>query len=84
MPGGILILDGLTMPQALRAIERRMDAMLVFELQLLACELASEGAGRETIEAMLVDRREQFATWRGERLAELRRWLVGCDRRRMH
>jgi hypothetical protein len=84
MPGGILILDGLTTPQCLAVIARRLDAIRDFEIAWLAAELAGEGMNRSLIDAMLADRREEFAAWRGECLAELRRWLVGCDRRRLH
>jgi hypothetical protein len=77
----VLVLDGLTTPQALAVISRRFDTILAFEMAWLAAELVGEGMDRSLIDAMLADRREEFAAWRGERLAELCQWLVGCNRR---
>jgi hypothetical protein len=81
MPGNILILDGMTTPQALAVISRRFDTMLAFEIAWLAAALAGEGMDRSLIDAMLEDRREEFAAWRNEHLDELRAWLLACDRR---
>jgi len=74
-------LDGLTNEQALRKIERRLDAMAALALAMLAAELASDGHSRECIEAQLEDRRAEFAVWRSERMKEFSVWLAECDRR---
>jgi hypothetical protein len=81
MPGGILILDGMSLPQCLAAISRRFDTMLVFEIVLIEADLIRAGVSRESIDALLEDHREEFAAWRSEHLAELRVWLADCNRR---
>ena len=81
MSGGILILDDLNLQQSMDAIARRMDAMLTFELQLLACELASGGMDRAAIEAKLKDRRTSFEQWRAGQLDQFQAWLLRCDGR---
>jgi len=81
MPGHVLILDGMTTPQALAAISRRLDAMLTFELQLFAAELAGAGVSRASIDARLDDRRADFEQWRAGQLDQLHAWLLRCDGR---
>jgi hypothetical protein len=71
----------MTTPQALDAISRRLDGVLVFELQLLAAKLASEGHGRDRIDARLKDRRANFEQWRAGQLDQLHAWLLRCDNR---
>jgi len=71
----------MTTPQALAATSRRFDAVLVFELQLLAAKLASEGHGRDCIDARLKDRRANFEQWRAGQLDQLQAWLLRCDNR---
>ena len=68
-------------PQALAVISRRFDAVLIFELQVLAAKLASEGHGRDCIDARLNDRRANFEEWRAGQLDELHAWLLACDSR---
>jgi len=83
MPGHVhvLCLDGMSTPQALAAISRRFDAVLVFELQVLAAKLADEGHSRDCVDARLKDRRAYFEEWRAGQLDQLHAWLLRCDGR---
>jgi hypothetical protein len=79
--GDALVLDGLTTPQCLAVISRRLDMVLAFELQLLAAGLANNGVGRVSIESRLADRRANFEEWRAGQLDQLQAWLLRCDGR---
>jgi len=79
--GNVLVLDGLTTAQALRGVQRRVDLILAFELAQLESELIDDGLGGAEIDALLEDRREEFAEWRAGGLTELRDWLVDCNRK---
>ena len=81
MPGHVLILDDMTTPQALAAISRRLEVVLVFKLRLLAAELAGAGVSRASIDARLDDRRADFEQWRAGQLDQLHAWLLRCDGR---
>jgi hypothetical protein len=79
--GNVLVLDGMTTPEALAAISRRFSALLVWEQRLLTAELIRAGVDRAQIATTLDGRRQSFEQWRAGQLDQLQAWLLACDRR---
>jgi hypothetical protein len=78
---GTLVLDGLTTPEALRAIARRLDQMRDLELRLYAAELATRGLDRGVVAAKLEECAEDFDQWREQWKPEMARWIRERDSR---
>jgi hypothetical protein len=79
--GNMLVLDGMTTPQALGAIAARLDALLVWEQRLLTAELIRAGVDRAQIATTLDGRRESFEQWRAGQLDQVQAFLLRCDNR---
>jgi hypothetical protein len=79
--GNTITLDGLTTPQALAAVARRLDQMRDFELRLYAAELACRGLARAVIEQKLAECAQDFDEWRAEWMPEMEAWIRDRDSR---
>ena len=76
-----LDLTGLPVNDAVSLARHRLDREFAFEMAELETDLIRGGVARYAIEGLLEHERAEFVAWRREHLAELRDWILDCNRK---
>jgi hypothetical protein len=79
--GNVLVLDGMTTPEALGAIAARLDATFAAHLVRQRAAMLHDGLSRDDIADLLERQAKFYFADRAQHLDELQAWLLRCDGR---
>jgi hypothetical protein len=81
MPGHVLCLDHMSIAQALRAVQRRLDRWFAICQAQQKAAMISDGMNRDLVEGRLDRQIEYYLVDRNQHLDEVHAWLLRCDNR---
>jgi hypothetical protein len=79
--GNVLVLDGMTAPEALGVIAARLDATFAVHLVRQRAAMLHDGLSHGDIEGLLDRQRGFYLADRAQHLDELQAWLLAVDRK---